>query len=86
MIQRGQDPKIFKKIKSFMEANEQLENIVEEEKFGPYNKNSGRVSQIVSNYFSMKLTAPIYIDYVILFFKRVLKIILLYILVLNQVY
>jgi hypothetical protein len=48
MIRQGQDPQTFRKLKSFVEANGQIANIVEKEKFGSYTLNSGRLGKLVS--------------------------------------
>ncbi|RIA87701.1 S-adenosyl-L-methionine-dependent methyltransferase [Glomus cerebriforme] len=54
MHQQGQDPNIAGRIKLFMEANGQIENIVQEEKFGSYSKDSGRLSEIgIENHIAL---------------------------------
>ncbi|CAI2185454.1 6682_t:CDS:2, partial [Funneliformis geosporum] len=57
MIENGQDPHIITKLRSFMETNGQLEDIVREEKFGPYDKSAGRLSQLAIENHKLGFTA-----------------------------
>ena len=51
MVGRGQDIKVNERLQSFLEANEQVQDIVRKDLIFPYGKSSGRVGEIVSGIF-----------------------------------